>query len=124
MKSIVAAFIIFSSLFFLSYSQAAKKKLTMTHVKNSHVCMNKDLVYKDAQKLVQVGEKKYYACCPVCYKILKTKPESRYTKDPVTDEKIDKSTAYIVLFGARAYYFKNKENAAKYAERFDAQLVD
>lgn len=103
-------------------NKSTKPANVMREVKKNRLCMNKNLIYKEPQMYVHVGKKTYYACCSQCYKNLKNNKAPRFAKDPLTNETVDKADAFVVDWNNRPYYFKNRENAEKFAKKHNAIL--
>lgn len=115
MSSIIKFILSLSLLFNAGYSFANKGALT--HVVSEKVCMVTNKVFPNPQIPVTVDGKKYYGCCQMCKGQLEQKPEVRMALDPVTNEAIDKSSAYIAAdTKGNVYYFKNKDTFSKYAK--------
>ena len=69
-----------------------------------------------AQIPVEIDGKTYYGCCEACKNRLINEPDTRFGKDPVTGEEVDKAVAVIGKTpGGDVFYFENAENLAKFA---------
>ena len=86
-------------------------------VPSIQVCMVNDAYMAKDQIPVPVNGKTYYGCCQMCVKTLNEQETARIAIDPQTNEKVDKTEAYIVLLDKEGTvgYFKNKANAEAYA---------
>ena len=87
-------------------------------VPTRQVCMVNDAYMAKDQIPVPVNGKTYYGCCQMCVKTLNEQETARIAIDPQTNEKVDKTEAYIVLLDKEGTvaYFKNKANAASYTK--------
>jgi len=84
------------------------------------VCMVNDAFMGRKQYPVPVGDKIYYGCCEMCVDKLQNSDKYRYGIDPLTNEKVDKIEAYIVLASEETgavYYFANEENYEKFKSK-------
>ncbi len=84
------------------------------------VCMVNDAFMGRKQYPVPVGDKIYYGCCEMCVSKLQDSDQYRYGIDPLTNEKVDKVEAYIVLASEKTgavYYFANEENYKKFKSK-------
>ncbi len=84
------------------------------------VCMVNDAFMGRKQYPVPVGDKIYYGCCEMCVSKLQDSDKYRYGIDPLTNEKVDKVEAYIVLASEETgavYYFANEENYKKFKSK-------
>lgn len=88
------------------------------------VCMvNNTYVGKEQIEIV-VNEKAYYGCCEMCEQTLNSDSTSRYAKDPLTKEVVNKADAFIVLRSKEndlVYYFKSKDNFELYLEKIKSK---
>jgi YHS domain-containing protein len=67
-------------------------------LKSSEVCYVNNAFMRTEQIPVIVDGKTYYGCCEGCVSKLKNNLNGvRFAADPLTGEKVDKATAYIVL---------------------------
>ena len=83
----------------------------------SIVCMVNNTYMGSYQIPVEIDDEVYYGCCKGCVTTLKTKPESRFSVDPLTNEKVDKANALITLDPHKkgmVLYFSNEENVRSY----------
>jgi PBP1b-binding outer membrane lipoprotein LpoB len=90
---------------------------SIKQIPNKQVCMiNNKFMNKD-QIPVPVSEKIYYGCCQGCVLTLKNDSTSRYDTDPLTNEKVDKAKAFVIIKPGsqdEVLYFKSESNARKY----------
>lgn len=116
--------IIFLTIISLSYALfgAEEPKIVIKEVDPSHLCMNKNLVYKKPQGKVKIKGKYYYYCCSACYQALTNFESPRYAIDPISKEKVNKADAFTVSENRKAVYFKNRDNAKKYAKQKGTEL--
>lgn len=81
--------------------------------------MINDRYFNEKQIPVEVNGKTYYSCCEICETTLKSDPNSRIARDPISGNNVDKA---LSVKGATAsgkiYYFENRENL----EKFNTQL--
>ncbi|MCF6361257.1 MAG: TRASH domain-containing protein [Cyclobacteriaceae bacterium] len=87
---------------------------------NELVCMVNDAFMGRKQYPVPVGNKIYYGCCENCVDKLQNSDKYRYGIDPLTNEKVDKVEAYIVLASEETgavYYFANEENYKEFKSK-------
>lgn len=88
-------------------------------VSKEYVCMTQDSVFQRKLSPVVVNGKTYFGCCQGCVKAMKENPKKYcYSRDPVTDEIVDKAEAFIMNFRGKALYFKGEENAKKFAQSY------
>jgi len=88
-------------------------------LKSELVCMVNDTYMGTMQIPILVDNKTYYGCCEMCKDKLRNGDEHRYAQDPLTKEKVDKASAFIVLESAkseRVLYFSSIETFKKYKE--------
>lgn len=87
-------------------------------VPNELVCMVNDAFMGIEQIPVEADGKIYYGCCQMCVtKIKENQDNVRYGIDPYTQEKVDKSEAFITLKpgkGKAVLYFDSEENMKAY----------
>lgn len=98
----------------------------ITQLKNSKVCMINNKSMSTDQIVVQVNNKTYYGCCEACVKALKEDPATRFAIDPLSNEQVDKATAFIIgKPGTKdnVLYFKSKANANEYIKKFAQQKL-
>ncbi|MCF6353185.1 MAG: hypothetical protein L3J06_09265 [Cyclobacteriaceae bacterium] len=84
------------------------------------VCMVNDAFMGRKQYPVPVGDKIYYGCCEMCVDKLQNSDKFRIAIDPLTNEKVDKVEAYIVLASEETgavYYFASEENYKKFKSK-------
>jgi len=83
-------------------------------LKSSEVCYVNNAFMRAEQIPVMVEGKIYYGCCEGCVDKLKNNLGGvRYSTDPLTGEKVDKATAYIVLkpnSNSDVLYFASEKN--------------
>ena len=121
---IFTAFIMFSFLILLPVASFSveqnkpgvnKTESALHEVDPANVCMINNQYFVTRQIPVEVGGKTYFGCCEMCEKTLKTDMNSHFATDPVTGEKVDKSSAVIgASDNGKVYYFKNEKNLNKY----------
>ncbi|WP_456421648.1 hypothetical protein [Lutibacter sp.] len=95
-----------------------KEKVVTTQkgakLKSSEVCYVNNAFMRAEQIPVMVEGKIYYGCCEGCVDKLKNNLGGvRYSTDPLTGEKVDKATAYIVLkpnSTSDVLYFASEKN--------------
>lgn len=85
-------------------------------VPTKQVCMVNDAYMAKDQIPVPVNGKTYYGCCQMCVKTLNEQESARVATEPHTNEKVDKTEAYIVLLkeDGTVGYFKSEENYVAY----------
>jgi len=90
-------------------------------VSNDLVCMVNDTYMGEKQLLVPVDEKDYYGCCEMCVEKLQNNIDNvRYAIDPLTQELVDKATAFIILKSDNSkavLYFQSGKNYSLYKNR-------
>lgn len=90
-------------------------------VPNELVCMVNDAFMGIEQIPVEADGKTYYGCCQMCVtKIKENQDNVRYGIDPLTQEKVDKSEAFITLKsgkGKAVLYFASEKNMKAYLEK-------
>ncbi|MCF6181177.1 hypothetical protein [Lutibacter sp.] len=83
-------------------------------LKSSEVCYVNNAFMRTEQIPVIVDGKTYYGCCQGCVSKLKNNLNGvRFGVDPLTGEKVDKATAYIVLkpnSKSDVLYFASEKN--------------
>ncbi|WP_166922154.1 hypothetical protein [Flavobacterium poyangense] len=86
------------------------------HVPNDEVCMvnNKHMGKKQIE--VPFDGKMYYGCCNMCVERIPSDETVRNATDPLTGQKIDKASAYIVSLNeeGNVAYFESQENFQKF----------
>lgn len=83
------------------------------------VCMVNNVYVGKLQIEIIVNKKAYYVGCGMCKDKLNNDSTTRYSKDPLTGEVVDKADAFIVLRSKKndlVHYFKSKENFQKNLE--------
>src|SRR3989304_4206659 len=109
----IAAFMVFAAFSFAGVSYA--KELSPEKVEAVKVCMINNRVMAEQQIPVEIGDKTYYGCCAGCANKLKNEEGARFSKDPLTGNKVDKAIAYIIPgIGGEAPYFQSEKNAKDY----------
>jgi hypothetical protein len=91
---------------------------------NRQVCMVNNTFMNKDQIEVPIGNEKYYGCCPGCVKSLKEDTTYRYSLDSISNEKVDKAIAFIILKPGtkdEVLYFQSQTNASKYLEKKNQQ---
>jgi hypothetical protein len=91
----------------------------MKQLVNSQVCMVNDQFMNKEQIPVRVGSKMYYGCCEGCVATLKNKITARTATDPLTEESVDKASAFIIIKPGtkdEVLYFASAANAKNYID--------
>lgn len=86
-------------------------------VENEKVCMVNDRYMVVKQIPVEADGITYYGCCENCVaKIQNNLGDVRYSKDPLSGNKVDKAKAVIVQnkVDGVVYYFESQASAAKF----------
>ncbi|MCP4052728.1 MAG: hypothetical protein GY739_06640 [Mesoflavibacter sp.] len=80
------------------------------------VCMVNDAYMGKPQIPVPVNGKTYYGCCQMCVGTLNNNEDARVAKDPVSNNNVDKTEAYIVLLDkeGKVGYFESEKNFLKF----------
>lgn len=90
-------------------------------LKSSEVCYVNNAFMRSEQIPVIVDGKTYYGCCQGCVSKLKNNLNGvRFDVDPLTGEKVDKATAYIVLkpnSNSDVLYFASEKNYNKFIKK-------
>jgi YHS domain-containing protein len=88
----------------------------MTRVSDpSQVCMVNNQFIGKPQIPIAVAGRTYYGCCAMCKDRLGNDPSSRTAQDPVTGEKVDKSTAVIIQDSTgKVMYFASEDTLRRY----------
>jgi YHS domain-containing protein len=89
-------------------------------VSNEKVCMVNDRYMVVTQIPIEVDGITYYGCCENCIaKIQNNIGNVRYSKDPVTGNKVDKASAIIVQNkkNGMVYYFETKTVADEFIKK-------
>lgn len=118
-RNIVNRFLMAAFVFLLSANliQAQQKTAGITPLPNKQVCMITNKFMSKDQIAVPVKGKTYYGCCQMCVGTLTNDDASRHATDPLTDQKVDKADAFIVIKPGTTddvLYFASKSNAEKY----------
>lgn len=90
-------------------------------VNKEEVCMVNNSYMGKAQIPVDVNGKTYYGCCAGCVSTLQHNESVRYAIDPISNNKVDKSDAFIIKNPskpAEVLYFETRENALSYLVKF------
>lgn len=82
------------------------------HVPTDEVCMVNDKHMGKKQLEVPFDGKMYYGCCNMCVERIPNDETVRKATDPLTGQKIDKASAYIVSLNeeGNVAYFESEEN--------------
>lgn len=84
---------------------------SVRQVESATVCMMNNKAFDKPQTAINIADKTYYGCCPMCAKKLNANEALREAVDPVSGKTVDKATAII---GAdkndNVYYFENEAN--------------
>lgn len=81
--------------------------------------MINDRYFNEKQIPVEVNGKTYYSCCEICETTLKSDPNSRIARDPISGNNVDKALSVKgAIASGKIYYFENRENL----EKFNTQL--
>ena len=94
---------------------------TITKLANNQVCMVNNRFLNSNQIPVTVNGKTYYGCCEGCVKALKEDPASHITYDLLSNEEVDKATAFIIGKPGSfedVLYFKSEANANEYFDKY------
>src|ERR1700730_14205633 len=79
------------------------------------ICMVTNKAFEKDQIPIEVEGRTYYGCCEMCKTALSNNPEKRTAVDPVSNKKVDKSSAVIgVDAKGRVLYFENDKNLTAY----------
>ena len=109
----IAVFMVFAVFSFAGISYA--KELSPEKVEAGKVCMINNRVMAEPQIPVEIENKTYYGCCAGCASKLKNQKGARFSKDPLTGNKVDKAAAYIISgLAGEALYFESEKNAQNY----------
>ena len=109
----IAVFMVFAAFSFAGNLYA--KELSHEKVEAGKVCMINNRVMAEPQIPVEIENKTYYGCCAGCASKLKNQKGARFSKDPLTGNKVDKAAAYIISgLAGEALYFESEKNAKDY----------
>lgn len=89
-------------------------------VENEKVCMVNDRFMGVKQIPIEAEGITYYGCCQNCVKKIQENQENvRYSKDPLSGEKVDKATAVIVKSNedGSVKYFSSKQSAEEFMKK-------
>lgn len=80
------------------------------------VCMVNDAYMGKLQISVPVNGKTYYGCCQMCVKTLNENEQARTGIDPFSNQKVDKTEAFIALMAVdgKVAYFESEANFLKF----------
>lgn len=98
----------------------SKEMATVKPLPNKQVCMITNKFMSKDQIAVPVNDKTYYGCCQGCVGTLKNDANSRLATDALTNQKVDKASAFIIVKpGTKddVLYFASKENATAYVQQ-------
>src|SRR3989337_1550645 len=84
----ITAFMVFAAFSFAGNLYA--KELSPEKIPAVKVCMINNRVMAEQQIPVEIGDKTYYGCCAGCANKLKNEEGARFSKDPLTGNKVDK----------------------------------
>lgn len=80
----------------------------VTPVEARFVCMITNKVFAEEQIRIPLNDRVYYGCCQMCVAKVNDNPESRYTTDPVTGNRVNKADAVIGADSSgKVYYFES-----------------
>ncbi|MEY8021332.1 hypothetical protein ACA086_08385 [Muriicola sp. E247] len=90
-----------------------------SQVPNELVCMVNDAYMGKLQMPVPVNGKTYYGCCQMCVKTLNENEQARTGIDPFSNQKVDKTEAFIVVMAVdgKVAYFESEESFLKFKKR-------
>lgn len=81
----------------------------------SQVCMVNDQFMGRPQIPIAVEGRTYYGCCAMCKDRLGKDPATRFARDPVTGEQVDKSLAVIIQDASgKVMYFASEETLQRF----------
>lgn len=104
-----------AGVFSLRAEEEATTNPNISVVESKYVCMVNNKLFQDEQIPVEVDGKTYYGCCEMCKAKLEKNLQSRYSIDPVSGVKVDKSTSVIgATKTGKVYYFESKANLIKF----------
>lgn len=113
---------IFRIFFILGLSSCGMFESQLKQAETNKVCMVTNKYMGVEQIPVLVEGKTYYGCCAGCASKLKENQDNvRFSKDPLTGEKIDKAAAFIVVVidnSNDVWYFKSEDTYQKYLANF------
>jgi len=97
-------------------SDASKPGGKLTKIEDhKKICMVTNKAFEKDQIPIEVEGRTYYGCCEMCKTALSNDPEKRIAVDPISNKKVDKSSAVIgVDSKGRVLYFENDKNFAAY----------
>ncbi|RTL60032.1 MAG: hypothetical protein EKK37_04100 [Sphingobacteriales bacterium] len=129
--SIISLFVLLSCNNSGSHSKENKSKsagatvafsdTAITRLPNNQVCMVNNRFLNSEQIPVPINGKTYYGCCEGCVKMLNEDSTSHYTYDPLSNEQVDKATAFIIgKPGSKedVFYFVSESNANEYFNKY------
>ena len=81
----------------------------------SQVCMVNDQFMGRPQIPIAVEGRTYYGCCAMCKDRLGKEPATRFARDPVSGEQVDKSSAVIVQDASgKVMYFASEATLQRF----------
>src|ERR1700681_4087393 len=100
-------------------SKSSKPEGKLTKVEDhKKICMVTNKAFDKDQIPVEVEGRTYYGCCEMCKTLLTSNPDKRGAVDPVSNKKVDKSSAVIgVASNGKVLYFENEKNLDTYNSR-------
>jgi YHS domain-containing protein len=99
----------------IALAQESAKTGSLERVDAKYVCFVTKHRFDKEQLPVAVEGKTYYGCCDMCKAKLKDDAAQRCDVDPVSGQKVDKTTAVIGADSqGKVYFFENEENLKKY----------
>jgi YHS domain-containing protein len=103
----------------MGMSQSSKPEGKLTKVEDhKKICMVTNKAFDKDQIPVEVEGRTYYGCCEMCKTLLTSNPDKRGAVDPVSNKKVDKSSAVIgVASNGKVLYFENEKNLDTYNSR-------
>jgi YHS domain-containing protein len=82
------------------------------------VCMIQNTLYEKEQTPVTIEKDTFYACCSMCKERLNSDPESRFAIDPISGNKVKKSSAVIgANDNGNVFYFESDKNLNSFAKK-------
>jgi YHS domain-containing protein len=102
-------------------SDATKASGKLTKMEDhKKICMVTNKAFEKDQIPIEVEGRTYYGCCEMCKTALSSDPEKRTAVDPISNKKVDKSSAVIgVDPKGRVLYFENDKTFAAYNAKID-----
>lgn len=88
---------------------------TFKKVPLDQVCMVNNKYMAENQIVVPFEGKTYYGCCEMCVEKLQGDPKARTAIDPLTGERVDKASAFVVSKpDKKVLYFASEKNFRNY----------